>query len=124
MSLFTTKRIYLNLVCLFVVLLSFFSSLFLSTASGVIHTGAGSKRKSKGMATEHDVHAAGGQKCLHQNLNISFVFWILRANSPTNQIITKKIIDFIKGIVGLVIYSFSLSLSLLRFCLLEIQFVV
>lgn len=57
----------------------------------------GSKRKSKGMATEHDVHEAGGQKCVHQNLNIAFVFWILRTSSPANQLITKKIIDFIKG---------------------------
>lgn len=57
----------------------------------------GSKRKSKGLATEHDVHEAGGQKCVEQNLNIAFVFWILSKNSATNHTTVKQIIEFIKG---------------------------
>lgn len=58
---------------------------------------AGSKRKSKGMATEQEVYEAGGQKCIQQNLNIAFVFWMLSRNSPNNQLIVKNIIEFIKG---------------------------
>lgn len=57
----------------------------------------GSKRKSKGMATEQEVHDAGGQKCLQQNLNIAFLFWLLNNNSPSNQPTIKTILEFIKG---------------------------
>ncbi|XP_031640841.1 testis-expressed protein 10 [Contarinia nasturtii] len=55
----------------------------------------GSKRKSKGMATEQDVFEAGGQKCIQQNLNIAFVFWTLSKNSRSNQSL-KTVIEFIK----------------------------
>lgn len=50
------------------------------------------------MATEQDVHEAGGQKCIQQNLNVAFVFWILSKNTPSNQMLAKNIIEFIKGI--------------------------
>lgn len=64
----------------------------------IIHLNSGSKRKSKGMATEQDVHEAGGQKCIQQNLNIAFVFFKLSKNTPSNQQIAKNIIEFVKGI--------------------------
>lgn len=50
------------------------------------------------MATEQDVYEAGGQKCIQQNLNIAFVFWTLSKNTPSNQLLAKNIIEFIKGI--------------------------
>lgn len=49
------------------------------------------------MATEQEVHEAGGQKCIQQNMNISFVFWVLSKNTPSNQPQAKKIIEFVKG---------------------------
>lgn len=106
------NTVYL-LACLFVRCYKFFFTFY-----PLSHTLTGSKRKSKGMATEHDVHEAGGQKCVHQNLNIAFVFWILRSSSTTNQLITKKIIDFIKGIVGIVIFFFFSSLFSVLFNLI------
>lgn len=51
------------------------------------------------MATEHEVHEAGGQKCIEQNLNIAFVFWMLSKQTPSNQMTVKNILEFIKGSV-------------------------
>lgn len=50
------------------------------------------------MATEQDVHEAGGQNCIQQNLNIAFVFWTLSKDSRSNQSM-KTVIDYIKGII-------------------------
>lgn len=52
------------------------------------------------MATEQEVYEAGGQKCIQQNLNIAFVFWILSKNSPANQLLAKNIIEFVKGMIS------------------------
>lgn len=58
----------------------------------------GSKRKSKGMATEQDVFEAGGQKCHQQNLNISFVFACLVPElSPQNVPLADKILQFLNS---------------------------
>lgn len=56
----------------------------------------GSKRKSKGMATEQDVFEAGGQKCLPQNLNISYIFWILNSKSSNSSVWGKKLVEYLK----------------------------
>lgn len=107
-SLFNRNEHVRNAVCLLVCL--FVRSYVIYFSLSICwRTFTGSKRKSKGMATEHDVHEAGGQKCVHQNLNIAFVFWILRTSSATNQLITKKIIDFIKGTVGFGIFFLRFS---------------
>lgn len=58
----------------------------------------GSKRKSKGMATEQDVFEAGGQKCHQQNLSISFVFACLVPElSPQNAPLADKILQFLNS---------------------------
>lgn len=51
------------------------------------------------MATEQEVYDAGGHECLRQNLNISYVFWILNKIQTNNGSHMKKIIDFIKGLI-------------------------
>lgn len=62
------------------------------------HFHLGSKRKSKGMATEQEVRDAGGQKCYHQNFNIAHIFCRLNKNlSQSNQSWAKQIINFIKS---------------------------
>lgn len=40
----------------------------------------GSKRKSKGNATEQDVYEAGGQKCFQQNFGIAYLFANINSN--------------------------------------------
>lgn len=58
----------------------------------------GSKRKSKGQATEQDVFEAGGQKCYQQNLNISFIFTsIMPELSAQNTSLADKIVQFLKS---------------------------
>lgn len=49
------------------------------------------------MATEQEVHEAGGRKCIEQNLNIVFVFWMLSKHTSSNQMTVKNILEFIKG---------------------------
>lgn len=56
----------------------------------------GSKRKSKGMATEQDVFEAGGQECLQQNFNISYIFWILNSISSNSSVWGKKLVEYLK----------------------------
>lgn len=69
-----------------------------SDSENVIFFSSGSKRKSKGMATEQDVYEAGGQKCHQQNLNISFVFACLMPElSPQNIPFADKIVQFLNG---------------------------
>lgn len=61
--------------------------------------GLGSKRKSKGQATEQDVHEAGGQKCYQQNLNISYIFTCLMPELNAHNIpMADKIVQFLKSI--------------------------
>lgn len=58
----------------------------------------GSKRKSKGMATEQDVYEAGGQKCYQQNLNIAFIFTCLMPElTAQNTPLADKIVQFLKS---------------------------
>lgn len=50
------------------------------------------------MATEQEVYEAGGQKCYHQNLNISFVFTCLMSDANLqNTHLTEKIVNFLKS---------------------------
>lgn len=58
---------------------------------------AGSKRKSKGSATEQEVFEAGGQRCIEQNLNISYIFWMLNNKSVNSLTWGKKLIAYMKG---------------------------
>lgn len=62
-------------------------------------TFSGSKRKSKGVPTEQEVHEAGGTKCFLQNLNIAYVFCCLNNSnaSKVNIELAEKIIKFLKG---------------------------
>lgn len=48
------------------------------------------------MATEQDVFEAGGQKCLQQNLNISYIFWILNSKSTNSSVWGKKLVEYLK----------------------------
>lgn len=48
------------------------------------------------MATEQDVFEAGGQKCLQQNLNISYIFWILNNKLSNSSVWGKKLIEYLK----------------------------
>lgn len=58
----------------------------------------GSKRKSKGNATEQDVFEAGGPNCFHQNFGVAYLFacinWSL---GPKNRIEAERIAMFVQG---------------------------
>lgn len=58
---------------------------------------SGSKRKSKGAATEQDVFEAGGQKCIQQNLNICYAFWVLNKKSMNNSAWGERLIEYFRG---------------------------
>lgn len=50
------------------------------------------------MATEQEIHEAGGQKCYQQNLNIAHIFCRLNKNLPkSNQSHAKQIIEYVRG---------------------------
>lgn len=58
----------------------------------------GSKRKSKGMATEKEVSDAGGENCHHQNLCIAFIFACLNPEMiNAHEKSANKVIEYIKG---------------------------
>lgn len=66
--------------------------------AGFRSTLTGSKRKSKGVATEQDVYEAGGQKCYQQNLNISFIFTCMMPElSAASTPLADKIVQFLKS---------------------------
>lgn len=58
----------------------------------------GSKRKSKGTATEQEVHESGGQKCNQQNLNIAYIFCSMNVQVSTGaRDLTERIIRYLKS---------------------------
>lgn len=62
------------------------------------HCISGSKRKAKGAPTEQDVYEAGGSRCLHQNLNVAYIFCCLNSNLTKNQSdAAERVIKFIKS---------------------------
>lgn len=67
----------------------------------------GSKKKSKGLPTEQDVHESGGSRCYQQNLSVANIFCCLNKNLTRAQYESgEKVIKFIKSMIFSIYYHF------------------